>query len=334
MTGYLDGILARAVEGVSSVRPRVTGFFEPPSAGGEASVETEVAAPIAPHSAMEAEDRAGAFSAGIASEPRAALPPVPAPRAEREVSRRDGADLRLDARRRVEVSESAIEPTRTRVPLPSPADLDGVPLAAAQASRPSPSPQPQRASLEPSFREALVPSFVRNVPRRHGDMDAPSAPAPNAREEAGASGSVSRSMLGSSPLFAPFEDPAPATMPRPAALAPSLARGLLHIERAAPHSVERTPMSTLTHRRPDVAREARERTFESSFARGAVSPDFGGRSDGYASRGSREAPTLSVTIGRVEIRAVTTPAPAKRPPTPAQRLSLDVYLAGRRERRP
>jgi hypothetical protein len=39
------------------------------------------------------------------------------------------------------------------------------------------------------------------------------------------------------------------------------------------------------------------------------------------------APTIRVTIGRVEVRAVTpTPAPSRKPARPAPRMSLDEYL--------
>jgi hypothetical protein len=333
MIGYLEGILARTIEGAPSVKPRVTGFFEPPSDRGEASVETEVAPPIAPLNAVEAPDGTDAFPARFASEPLASFSSAPPPRAELEVSRRDGVDLRLEDRRPVEASESVIAPAGPRVPLSSPPEPGAVPVAATPASRPSPQPRPKRAPVEPSFREAPVPSLVQTAPLWPGNVDTSSTPAPLARETSGASGSVAKSPLASSPLSAPLEGPAPATMPQPASPARSAARGSTRSERVAPESIERAPMSMLTRRRPDFARETSERTFESSLARGAPSPNFGDGSNHDSSRGSREAPTLSVTIGRVEVRAVTTPAPAKRPPGPAQRLSLDAYLAGRRERR-
>ncbi|TAL02277.1 MAG: hypothetical protein EPO07_07535 [Verrucomicrobia bacterium] len=61
------------------------------------------------------------------------------------------------------------------------------------------------------------------------------------------------------------------------------------------------------------------------------SPNPGGRLDGLANSDSTPgavAPTVQVTIGRLEIRAVTPPAagPGERPLQPAPRLSLDDYL--------
>ena len=44
-------------------------------------------------------------------------------------------------------------------------------------------------------------------------------------------------------------------------------------------------------------------------------------------------PTVHVTIGRVEIRAVTAPAPPTRPASAARTMSLDEYLAERNQRR-
>lgn len=44
-------------------------------------------------------------------------------------------------------------------------------------------------------------------------------------------------------------------------------------------------------------------------------------------------PTVHVTIGRVEIRAVTAPAPPSRPAAAARAMSLDEYLAERNQRR-
>lgn len=46
-----------------------------------------------------------------------------------------------------------------------------------------------------------------------------------------------------------------------------------------------------------------------------------------------EAPTLQVTIGRVEVRAVTPPTPSSKPSSPRPVLSLGDYLKQRQERR-
>jgi hypothetical protein len=50
------------------------------------------------------------------------------------------------------------------------------------------------------------------------------------------------------------------------------------------------------------------------------------RRDETAGETAAAAPVIRVTIGRVEVRAVTPPPPTEPPPPPAPRLSLDEYL--------
>ena len=52
-----------------------------------------------------------------------------------------------------------------------------------------------------------------------------------------------------------------------------------------------------------------------------------------ASESSRTAPTIQVTIGRVEVRAITTAAPVRPPTSTKPALALDEYLRQRREAR-
>jgi hypothetical protein len=338
MTGYLDGILARGFAGTPSVAPRLTGLFEPPSGRGEASVETVAEPPTASGSTEAAPDQAGASLERFASERFAGADIgtlAPSPLAEREALPAN-ALLPIDDPRKLEASLREREPARPAVPLESTAAPTAAVFAAGSVAEPSPSRPPGRGGLEPGRRHEAATPTAPAAPSRRGDADAhgPLAAPPFVPERVRSSGPapISSAAVASHP--APFESPALAAVPRLAAPARPAARREAHAEQPAQLSDGRAPLAPLlTLRRPDGARQATEPAFESALARASASPHFGS-SDHSPGRGSREGPTLSVTIGRVEVRAVMAPEPVKRAPAPAQRLSLDAYLAGRRARRP
>lgn len=73
------------------------------------------------------------------------------------------------------------------------------------------------------------------------------------------------------------------------------------------------------HEAPQLAEEAR------SWLRGS-SPDEPRRQEAADRQPSAAAPVIQVSIGRIEVRAVTAPAPAKTPPAATPVMSLDEFL--------
>ena len=72
------------------------------------------------------------------------------------------------------------------------------------------------------------------------------------------------------------------------------------------------------HRLPQLAEEAR------SWLRGSTPPEQ--RKEAAESKPAIAAPVIQVTIGRIEVRAVTQPAPAKTQHTTTPVMSLDEFL--------
>ncbi len=113
----------------------------------------------------------------------------------------------------------------------------------------------------------------------------------------------------------PSYTPAPATAPVPAA------------------PPQRTPSSPLvevsSRRRPSSP--GRPSSRERPSAR-PLAPPVRGRRDERVPETPAEPPSIRVTIGRVEVRAVSPPPPAEPPPPAKPRISLDDYLRSHRGR--
>ena len=311
MSEFLDGLLRRSRGPLpEAVRPLPRALFEPemshvialePTAGRDA-----IDGPITVHAASL--DVGDLDASPPRSGPRAATT-LPGGSPERGPAS-PGART---ARHWDDASLPAVEPERT-VMIPSPAAVPSAPARQGRSSSEGGGPAgraaigaptaepagPITAALETRSRPSSPP-LVHTKSRSGGELD-PGSPSP------------------------PAAPPIPAD---PAAHRPILAGPAAHTSVAA--RPEGTPRERPSERRPG--------TVEPSIRPARVGVDAPRiEADGHAGRerAADEPPVIRVTIGRVEVRAVSPPVRATPPPAPRPRqpsLSLGDYLTQRGEGR-
>jgi hypothetical protein len=199
---------------------------------------------------------------------------------------------------------------------------DALPLPRQDAvTRPNPT-QPRA--------EALTTSAARTAP------PAPSfASARPERPPAAASGSVA---------LPPIEDATDERllMPLYPAVPPAAAGHPLAASAGAPAAEARPATTTAPSRRPEhdatiahtAAQPSRDERRETTASLAAASPRLEMRRAAPPPAPLEQPSTIEITIGRVEVRAVSPPAPRPPPETPAApRLSLEEYLRSQNVRR-
>ncbi len=295
MSGYLSNLLARSLQPGAAIRPRRASWFEP-------TPGVNVAAPW-PEATTEA---LGVPSAGtLEVSGRARGQPAPSP------------DPVLEPPPALPISETA------------PAEV-----------APKPVPLPSRPSrIEPARTVSVhaEPEAPRPEPGVEGASEAPPRPR-DATERPGPAIPALPPDAPSAPLSAVEPDPPGAAVPpgpiRPkgestveAAERPSTPVRPLGPEGALP---ERPPLANISSLTPQsvTPRFPRQPTVDAPTIKPNVLavPRFQEATQA-APASSEEAPTIRVSIGRIEVRAVSPPPPPRRKTArPAPTMSLDDYL--------
>ncbi len=341
MSGYLSNLLARSLQPGAAIRPRRASWFEP-------TPGVNVAAPW-PEATTEA---LGVPSAGtLEVSGRARGQPTPSP------------DPVLEPPPALPISETApAEVAPKPVPLPSrpsriePARTVSV-HAEPEAPRPEPGvegaseapPRPRDATERPGPAIPALPPDAPSAPLSPVEPNPPGAavppgpirPKPGRVVEALEPPVVSPSPLPldapSAPLSAVEPDPPGAAVPpgpiRPkgestveAAERPSTPVRPLGPEGALP---ERPPLADIASPTPQsvTPRFPRPPAVDAPTIKPNVLavPRFQEATQA-APASSEEAPTIRVSIGRIEVRAITPPPPRRKTVRQAPTMSLDDYL--------
>ncbi len=285
---------------------------------------------------------------------------VPGPEVAEQVVETEAPHAREEpsppAPRRADVPAGRIDaiPAPPPPPLPETASRPGATIARAAAAV-SPPPRPASAPIE--TREparAAEPIAITAAPRppermgeratrppRHDPIDAVevrAAAAPSPGRRAVAPGEPLRGREASEGPESRDDDTTrrEASTSRHPEIAPAavttrpLAAEPAPVPAAPP---QRTPSSPLvevsSRRRPSSP--GRPSSRERPSAR-PLAPPVRGRRDERVPETPAEPPSIRVTIGRVEVRAVSPPPPAEPPPPAKPRISLDDYLRSHRGR--
>jgi hypothetical protein len=303
MTDYLDRIVARGLDGAVAVRPRPRPLFEDGSRDGPSPSE-------------------------VAEEPAFVRSPVPLSGARRPPAERPPVPA---AARPVQLAAPTTWPEgtapRTPPPIP-PSGAERTRPASVRAARPvavTPSHQLVAGAL-PEPRQAAP----HTGPRR---ARATPSPGPVAAEKED----------GRRPAPEPQERPAPPPTQRPRVRPRSSEVTSPPSPQPEPARVESTPAGpsatdapreSVSLRPPDAPSPRPPlgaRTIEPSSLHRPAPPDRSPRDAGAPERAA-PAPTVHVTIGRVEVRATHAPAASARPRSaPPPVMSLDEYLKRRAE---
>lgn len=301
MNTYLQRLLQRSVAPAEgAVAPRLPSRFEP-SPFGPGRNAPAASTPSAPDAAAEHPIAPAATAGRLAT----ASPAQPEPGSPGHAGPPEVADPRLPP----------VAPARTVVPpaAPAPAPPSLTPRREAGTG------ERADATAPPAAAPQTTPSPARRpLPAAHpGDPARGEAPAPRVEKHRTAD------HLPPSPNVPERPEPAPASLaPRAESL-----ETMSHREQAIrPHS----PAAPRDPAAPGLDHEGALRPRREASV---VPPEGLSRRD---ERGAAEAPVIRITIGRVEVRAVSPPQRTAPPPPPRPRppaLSLDDYLKQRREDR-
>jgi len=297
MSDYLDNLVAKSRGLAKAVEPRLTSLFEPPQPSGQFN-----AAPWSrDQEAAPAEPRLGMELTrdSPTDPPRGDAPAEPS----LSVSRREASgDSRLQPPDRVTARTKEVSRPPMLIP-PRPA----APIVAGDASGPA---QPRAEGDRPVANER---AGRRSTP---GKESPPPTPARLAEQQG--VGRQIEPTARAAPIMPPITPVVTSAggTPQPNAAAPTL------IESAAPASPTTLLIAPIAvpargTRQPDSAAPTMPATTELAAER-------------------EQAPTIKITIGRVDVRAVMPAPPAPRP-APARRdpqLSLDDYLKRRSGEKP
>lgn len=301
MSDYLTSLAARAVDAAAAVRPRQASLYEPPPVA-EATPEFETAevsseAPP-PHLVKPAAEPSPRH------EPQPRMTVVHETTEKRvevthETEKRVVAEPPAPQPPRIvetRVLESVATPVRPPPPEPLPPKADPPPRAIAEAP---PTILPRERTTE----RVVVERIHKNVEQTL--LSAPAPPSPLTPEQTRVSALRPQTVE-------------PQVIERPVVVPQTI------IQQQPP---ERTAREILAEPRPLPP------------ARVAVAPQITPQpKPALSERPAREEPppdsepSIHVTIGRIEVRAVPAEQPVRRPAPPAERMSLDDYLRRRGER--
>jgi len=361
MSPFLESLLARSLQPAESIRPRRVSRFEPVRGFGEGAEAGEglpAASPLAPPPEPSALPPPGP-SAG--DEPAAStirLTPTPRLEAQRR-SAVAPAPTPAEAPRTVGLLPPA-EPL-VRPPMPLPTAAEPLPDRPSPAQHPSAvasvvprsTAQPQAVEAAPSPKPVaeVEPSVLRDVggpparaPHESGTDEPRPAPGMRVRPAAPVPPPVA--------LAPQAEHPAPPQPPKSTTLQPTVSM----TEETPPQAptprssrLARLPIEPRTVAEPSTAdlgpqplearRDAALPPANPPMPLPVVVPDVRPRQTApgepaFAPPAPAEAtPTIRISIGRIEVRAVTpAPPPRRKPSRPAPALSLDEYLKQQKRR--
>jgi hypothetical protein len=348
MIGYLDSVVGRALGEVSPVRPRLRGLFE--SFGGIRSTNAELAEPslaARPPAGSAGEPFAGEANSARSEHLRAAEPEhpapaeargsaPPAPRAERSRTQDVGREAPPAAlpeppfARRFEA-----EPVRARAEQRS-ASVQRTSAATAQGTIGAPALTPALVAISPP---APVSAEVTSPARLLAAEPPGRLPAARRRR-----GPDSTTHAADERLLEPAVTESFRVEARGAErndIAPReviAARGTALLAAPTPRgpiALERSTVRNDSYAEHAEHAEHAERPAESPL-RGLLVPEraFAPLFQRELATAPEPAPTINVTIGRVEIRAAVAQPTERRAPARAPRLSLDAYLHERNGGRP
>ncbi len=314
MSDFLERLIARTLEPASALRPRVGGAR--PSAPMAAPIVVDPLFPeTAPGPRMDDSPR-GSQAASMTSAPGfrgggALRTPVPATDSRSP----DTEGPRQEPAPPPATSPSASTRNEALPPMPP---AEATPTETHPPRVPAGGSAPMvRPGATPYRPEGAVPSIQPPRPEQPSLLDqaSPEPPAPiNGASPTSAAQATPGAVLEPVSGHRPVSSPGPAT---DTPLEPPVAPPATSIE--------------TFRRRVHTARAAT--TADAAAVRISPpepTPSAAGESSSRVADNRAPAPPVSVTIGRVEVRAVLTPSVApKQPPLPRPRLSLDDYLKAR-----
>jgi hypothetical protein len=307
MSNYIDNLIARNQQAAEVVRPRLPSIFEPPVHARTAFVALNLAGPLAsPQAASEAIN------------PRAPL----AGQAESNA---------VMANREPSAVESSVEPSSElqtttasspEAPMPAWRGIQQLPEKYARTDEGNVSPQPLTPSLAPSIAihsKINEPSGETSQRRFDTNREIDLSPRPVSPQKSEAAGAERRELPG--PQADSQQPPSQTNLPSRRPAHERIAQPLIKEAGRAALSIESSASRIVVQ--PRGSRRDEHDTTRAAYRSGQERPSF-------QSPEAPPMPTINVTIGRIEVRALPpTAAPPRPQKTAAPLMSLEEYMRRR-----
>ena len=344
MSDYLTNLAARTLNRAPSVQPRHALLFEPPqpdasepssqlsppaTAHGDATFS-----PVTPSDANPRESAAQSF-------PPRATPRSAAHDADSPLTGSHGLEP-PSAGRLIEPSPSLTIPITPTIPTPTSPSVSTPGALETDMPRTSVTPASESYASDETRRRSNAPSSADETRAAFGSELSTATPSPDSRLTTAMHGDVTGTMhpakrrtTGASAAGAIDADASAASVQpvaRSVDVAAQHSSGQSDALRPSPPGLL-APSLPVTSARDDapalstrVARDDAESVATGGAMRLRPRVELPARADDDGASKREAAPTIHVSIGRIEVRAVAPPAPQPAPARPAPAMSLDEYL--------